>query len=334
MASIDFGSFVALLDETGSSEKLLEFCAKEPEQLLDYVTRLTETGVSTPFLSVLTGSAFFSQGQKAMEVKDVDKALDFVEKAINSCKDIPSDSGAGKTVDNWAKILGMNRPGKAQEILGKTKLKHLGNRIYPFKDDFALSDEALAPFADIWLSPSKIVKSAVIFSKIPENKRITFMLYDIEQPWEEADAEGMSSFKYSPLMVTIHNNGEVSYTGEGPEKQKNTTENKPSDSTYSAHQNQTTTPGKSKKALFIFCIIGVFIAWAIFHNNSGSNTTQNLASVFVGKECNLRSTPSKGRNIIKTIPKGSSVTIIENSGVWTKVRYANSEGYINSSILK
>jgi len=115
-------------------------------------------------------------------------------------------------------------------------------------------------------------------------------------------------------------------------KQAATTE-KSSYSTYSTQQNQITTPDKSRKTLVILCIIGVFIVWAIFHNSSGSNTTQNLASAFVGKECNLRSTPSKGRNIIKTIPKGGSVTIIENSGEWSKVRYVNSEGYIKSSLL-
>ena len=113
-------------------------------------------------------------------------------------------------------------------------------------------------------------------------------------------------------------------------KQSATSKKKQSDSTQ---QNQTTAPDKSRKTLVFFCIIVVFFLWVIFMNNSGSITTQRLASAFVGKECNLRSTPSKGKNIIKTIPKGSSVTILENSGEWAKVRYINSEGYIKSNLL-
>ena len=103
-----------------------------------------------------------------------------------------------------------------------------------------------------------------------------------------------------------------------------------SGSTYST---QTTTPEKSRKPLVILFIIVAFVVWAIFINSKGSNTTLKPTSAFVGKECNLRSTPSKGKNIIKTIPKGGSVTILENSGEWAKVRYINSEGYIKSNLL-
>ena len=222
MTSLDFESFVELLNssETGSLNKLLEFSNSEPELLLSYIKQVNKTDVHNDMLlNGLSGSSYFNLFTKANKIGEDEESLNYLEKAISCCKDIPSDSGIWENVDTWATILGMKRPGKAQEILGKTKLKHLGNRIYPFNDNFALSEKALAPFTDVWFSPSKIVKSAVIFSKIPENKYITFMLYDIEKPWKEVGG-GMAQFEFSSLIITISNNGEVSYTQTESEKPK------------------------------------------------------------------------------------------------------------------
>jgi tetratricopeptide (TPR) repeat protein len=50
-------------------------------------------------------------------------------------------------------------------------------------------------------------------------------------------------------------------------------------------------------------------------------------------ECNLRSSPSKGKNIISTIPKGCTVIVLENKGEWLRVRFNNSEGYLKSYLV-
>jgi hypothetical protein len=189
---------------------LLEFSNNEPESLLRYVSQCTDATAPRSMLSTLAGSSYFVLSRRSAEANDPEKSADYLENALAACKDIPSDASIWIKIDTWACILGMKRPGRAQDILGKTKLKYLGNRIYPFNDGFALSEALLAQFSDVWLEPNKIVKSAVIFSKVLGGESVRFMLYDVEQPWKEGSG-GMAQFEFSSLIVTISRNGNVDY---------------------------------------------------------------------------------------------------------------------------
>lgn len=212
---MDFQSFAENLRNSAQEDAanlLLDFSKDDPETLLEYAERLTDDQHSD-LLKMLQGSAYHALSATAWNADEKDKALDFIEKALVSCMGIDPPAVHEK-LDSWALALGAMRPGRPQEILKRTKLKYLGNRIYPFNDNFSLSEEGLAPFANIWLSPSKIVKSAVIFSKIlgqGSGRQLCFLLYDMENPWNEIGG-GMAQWKTDYLdIVTITLDGTVSF---------------------------------------------------------------------------------------------------------------------------
>jgi len=84
-----------------------------------------------------------------------------------------------------------------------------------------------------------------------------------------------------------------------------------------------------------FIILGVVVIALVIGGynliNSKPVAPQPI-TYLIAKEANLRSSPSKGKNIIATLPKGSRVTAIENNGEWLKVRFNNAEGYIKSNL--
>lgn len=213
---MDFQSFAENLRNSAQEDAvnlLLDFSGNDPETLLEYAERLTDDQHSD-LLKMLQGFAYHALSATAWNAGETDKALDFLEKALVSCIVGIDRPAVHEKLDSWALALGAMRPGRPQEILKRTKLKYLGNRIYPFNDNFSLSEEGLAPFANIWLSPSKIVKSAVIFSKIlgqGSGRQLRFLLYDMENPWNEIGG-GMAQFKTDYLdIATITLDGTVSF---------------------------------------------------------------------------------------------------------------------------
>jgi len=151
--------------------------------------------------------------------------------------------------------------------------------------------------------------------------------------WREDGPEIITYFDCERTITTYSSNqysdlGKMQTTFESKDKISHDT-SQASTPTYS------TTKTKSEKSV-LFGLFGLLIAMAIgiaIFMNSGNKPAPPVATACVGKECNLRSSPAKGKNIIKTIPKGGTVAIIENVGEWSKVRYANSEGFIKSSLL-
>lgn len=81
----------------------------------------------------------------------------------------------------------------------------------------------------------------------------------------------------------------------------------------------------------VICLV-LFIAIGFALTNSKPEAPQPAVQR-VTKEANLRSSPVKGKNIVATVPKGSSVTVIENNGEWVKVRFNSTEGYIKSNLV-
>lgn len=81
--------------------------------------------------------------------------------------------------------------------------------------------------------------------------------------------------------------------------------------------------------VFCFLLVMVILNYSTNHKNE---TQQALTPITI-KESNLRSSPAKGNNIISTIPKGSSVTVLEKNGEWLKVRFNNTEGYVKDNLV-
>jgi len=95
-----------------------------------------------------------------------------------------------ETLDAAAKALDRKRPGRSQEILGKTKLAYLGNRLHFSNSQYAPSGEEMEIFGKIFFHYPRIVRSAEIFYKPlgEAGKRyINVVLYEEASP---PDAEG------------------------------------------------------------------------------------------------------------------------------------------------
>ncbi len=87
--------------------------------------------------------------------------------------------------DAAAKALEGERPGRAQEILGKTKLAYFGDRLYFRSRQYAPSDEEMKIFGNIFFHYSGIVRSAEIFYKVlgePGKRYINVLLYKETSP--------------------------------------------------------------------------------------------------------------------------------------------------------
>ncbi|MFR5265390.1 SH3 domain-containing protein [Clostridium sp.] len=74
----------------------------------------------------------------------------------------------------------------------------------------------------------------------------------------------------------------------------------------------------------------------ISNNTNDSNHTNNVPTkegTVVTYDLNVRSAPSYSANTLGTINVGSSVSVIENLGDWSKVKYNNSTGYVLSKYI-
>jgi len=77
--------------------------------------------------------------------------------------------------------------------------------------------------------------------------------------------------------------------------------------------------------------------WFLFKNrNKPNNKTASVSYnyAYVKPDAlNVRSGPSADYRIITTLDKNTRVQIIERTGVWVKIKYENTEGYVNSGFL-
>jgi hypothetical protein len=51
-------------------------------------------------------------------------------------------------------------------------------------------------------------------------------------------------------------------------------------------------------------------------------------------QLNLRSGPSVSNDIIRALSKDTRIEVIDDSGIWWKIRHENTEGYVNSEYLR
>ncbi|MBU4450741.1 MAG: hypothetical protein KKE35_05555, partial [Actinobacteria bacterium] len=122
------------------------------------------------------------------ELKDdlgiIDTHLDYLEKGLQEIKEMEEiHPGALKLfgteedrmgelkVDAMAMVLERCRPGRVQQILGKTKLNYFGHRriLYP-SDDLKPSPEDLKIFKDIFFSFHSIARTALIIGQGRDSK--------------------------------------------------------------------------------------------------------------------------------------------------------------------
>ncbi|MEJ2698002.1 MAG: hypothetical protein P8013_15320, partial [Candidatus Sulfobium sp.] len=125
-----------------------------------------------------------------------DRMLDLIEKSLADfhAADELADNSHGRfplplleeNRDAAATALEGQRPGKAQEILGKTKLAYVDGRLYLRNRQYAPSDQEMAIFGNIFFHYPVIVRSAEIFYKVlgePGRRYVNVLLYKETSPW-------------------------------------------------------------------------------------------------------------------------------------------------------
>jgi hypothetical protein len=73
-----------------------------------------------------------------------------------------------------------------------------------------------------------------------------------------------------------------------------------------------------------------FIKLAALKNNK----TKTIYAYINMDQLNLRSGPSVSYDIIRELSKDARIEVIDNSGTWWKIKYENTEGYVNSEYLR
>ena len=86
-------------------------------------------------------------------------------------------------------------------------------------------------------------------------------------------------------------------------------------------------------------VAGIFLLSPISGRNNG-NADSSYMTVTASEtkvttaDLNMRTGPGTSYSVILVIPKGSTVTVTEYSGVWAKVNYSGKTGYCHTSYLK
>jgi hypothetical protein len=178
---------------------LTELSEKEADQFIALTSEvmLHETVRDDVSLRFLRAIAFFRKARIIFSRKGKhwdDRTLDLVEKSLIDFRAADEFAGSGERFphtaleenrDAAAKAIEGARPGRAQEILGKTKLAYVGDRLYLRNRQYAPSDEEMAIFENIFFHYQGIVRSAEIFYKVlgEQGKRyINVLLYEETSP--------------------------------------------------------------------------------------------------------------------------------------------------------
>lgn len=200
--------------------------------------------------------------------------------------------------------------------------------------------EYLTPFGSIEFESPVDIWSVYAELTIPSKNRIC-NVYCYDKSIDDMDPDAPLPTPIGRLQLTL-------WRDKGPEIQTYFSEvnmkttSVPSDVDYGvkstesnfSHVYAQADSSSSSKSRFV--VVGLIIALIIgasIYALNGNKSASRVATACVGKECNLRSSPSKGKNVLRTIPKGGNVAVILNDGEWAKVRYADSEGYIKSNLL-
>jgi hypothetical protein len=181
---------------------LAELSEEEAEQFIALTSEvmLHETMKADQSLRFLRAVASFRKARLVFVRKGTwdDSTLDLLEKSLIDFRAADEFSGNGKPFphaaleenrDAAAKALEGKRPGRAQEILGKTKLAYVGNRLFVRSPQHAPSDAEMSIFGNIFFRYPDIVRSAEIFYKAlgePGRRHINVLLYKETSPRNSA----------------------------------------------------------------------------------------------------------------------------------------------------
>jgi hypothetical protein len=135
-----------------------------------------------------------------------DAHLDYLELALREIREMEkinpeafkvfvTDNELGKAkVDAIATLLERCRPGRVQELLGKTKLIYFGPSRTFIHNDCKITKEEFFVFRDIFFTPRKIAKSAILgINGVDDKGRryVIVVLCEVTNPFTSEIADGI-----------------------------------------------------------------------------------------------------------------------------------------------
>ena len=187
------------MNEENVSERMnmiLNLCETDPDAALELIERAVRSNPElgrNPFTKFSKAIAYGSKGlfellrskpgidwttfdeeELRRELGVTDAHLNYLELALQEVREMEqinpealkafvTEDGLGRAkVDAIATVLESCRPGRVQELLGKTKLIYFGpSRVFVHKD-CKITKEEFFVFRDILFAPRKIAKSAIL----------------------------------------------------------------------------------------------------------------------------------------------------------------------------
>lgn len=149
----------------------------------------------------------FDENEMREELGITDLHLDYLEKGLRVIREMEEihpgalkmfgteeDRLGESKVDAMAMVLERCRPGRVQEILGKTKLKYFGPniRVSPH-ENCKITKEELVVFAEIFFTCKKIAKSAIFSVDGKDNKGRRFVVVTLFEKHKVFDVYGERS---------------------------------------------------------------------------------------------------------------------------------------------
>lgn len=178
-----------ILDEI--IQEVFQLCDSDPDAGLELIEKMIESSPeleSNPLVKFAKATAYLSKGLRQLakrqpwidftvmdgeELRNIygitDMHLDYLEKGLQEIKEMEEIDpevlemfGEGK-VDGMALVLERCRPGRVQQILGKTKLKYFGpKRILVTSSVADISREDFGIFGDVFFTFHSIVRTALL----------------------------------------------------------------------------------------------------------------------------------------------------------------------------
>ena len=178
-------------DAAAVAAMMLEKCQTNPDAVLEWAEKEDLSLADKSFYKIAKASAYLGKAGVSVTLNGelMPKDIEATQEDIKYLEMALAEMKEDKTglLDNIARLIESYKPGRVQELLGKTKLRYFlsGNRIGTLPPN--ISDvNLISPFIDVFFCAEKTVNYAILVvasGMISENGRDSMViLYDRRNP--------------------------------------------------------------------------------------------------------------------------------------------------------
>jgi len=178
-------------DAAAVAAMMLEKCQTNPDAVLEWAEKEDLSLADKSFYKIAKASAYLGKAGVSVTLNGelMPKDIEATQEDIKYLEMALAEMKEDKTglLDNIARLIESYKPGRVQELLGKTKLRYFlsGNRIGTIPPN--ISDvNLISPFIDVFFCAEKTVNYAILVvasGMISENGRYSMViLYDRRNP--------------------------------------------------------------------------------------------------------------------------------------------------------